>query len=744
MNNLKNISIDIQHNKITVFAGVSGSGKTSLVFDTIACEAMRQLYDAFPLYIRNRMPYYPRAKADEIINLTATVVVDQKVGRGDDRSTVGTMTEISPLIRLLFSRFASGGARTSKFFSFNDPEGMCPNCMGIGRTVEFNMAKILDKNKSLNEGAIDFPGFSTNSYQWQMYANSGVLDPDMPLKEYSEDEWEFFMHGRDRIVDIRNNTGHVWDSSYKLTYEGFADRLDRLYLKKARKKGESGESNLSAYTNEALCSECGGKRLNSAALSYRYHGKNIWDIGEMEAEALLDFLKSVEASGEKELLKNIILRLECVNDIGLGYLNLNRPSGTLSAGEAQRLKIVRHLGSALTGVTYIFDEPSMGLHPRDVSRLNKIMVRLKERGNTVLIVEHHEEMMKMADEIIELGPSAGEKGGEVIFRGTYDELKKTDTPTGRWLRGGYGLNACKRSRTAEGYIKIEHCRKNNLKDISVSVPKNALTVITGVSGAGKTTLAIEEICARFKNATAITQSPIGTNLRSNPASYVGIMDDIRKLFAAANKTRPSLYSFNSKGACPVCGGKGITTTEMAYMDPVTVVCEACRGTRYNKEALSGRFNGKTIVDVLDMTVDEALEFFGTARIHSKLRTLQDVGLGYLRLGQPTSVLSGGECQRLKLSAHISDKNGIFVLDEPTSGLHGKDVALLNGLIKKLTNNGNTVIVAEHHADIILAADHLIELGPEGGSRGGNVMFEGSPSRSRNLTVGGARRDLIHE
>lgn len=726
-NNLKKISLKIPHNRITVFCGVSGSGKTSLVFDTVAAEAMRQLYDTFPLYVRNRMPYYPRPKAEEIKNLTTAVVIDQKIAFGDARSTVGTITETSPLLRLLFSRFSSGEEKTSKAFSFNDPEGMCPVCMGIGMTTKFDYDRILDRSKSLNQGAIMFPGFMKDSYQWQMYANSGVLDPDKPLEKYSEKEWDFFLHGKDHIVDIKNNTGHVWDSSYKLTYEGFADRLDRLYLKKAHKVNGNGENSLQKFTTETVCPACNGKRLNEKALSCMYNGYSIWDMGELEIDALVEFLKDCNTGKENELVLRILSRLKTIQDIGLGYLNLNRGSCTLSGGETQRLKMVRYLGSSLTGMTYIFDEPSIGLHPKDITRLNSILMRLKERGNTILIVEHDEEIMKIADEIVEIGPEAGKNGGKIIFQGRFEDLKKASTPTGKWLRGEYSRNGNlkKFSKNKEGWISLEHCRMHNLKDISVKIPENALTVVTGAAGAGKTTLAVGELCGRFPKAVAITQSPIGTNIRSNPASYIGIMDDIRKLFAAENKTKPSLYSFNSKGACPVCSGKGTVTTEMAYMDPVTLPCEACGGTRYNKEALKGKFKGKTIVEVLDMTVDEAMGFFEAGKIRSKLGMLKDVGLGYLRLGQPTSALSGGECQRIKLAAHMSEKNGIYILDEPACGLHGKDIALLNILLRKLADNGNTVIVAEHRYDVILNADYIIDLGPEAGRHGGEVLFEGA-------------------
>lgn len=734
-NNLKKLDLDIEHNKITVFVGVSGSGKTSLVFDTIAAESMRQLYDTFPLYIRNRMPYYPRPKVEDIKNLTTAVVIDQRTAFGDVRSTVGTITEISPLLRLLFSRFASDEEKTSKAFSFNDTEGMCPECMGIGRITRFNPDKILDKKKSLNEGAIMFPGFMKDSYQWQLYANSGKLDADKPLSNYTKEEWEFFLHGKDLIVDIHNNTGHVWDDSYKLTYEGFADRLDRLYLKKT----QNGKGNLHEFTEEAICPKCCGRRLNAAALACKYHGYSIWDLQEMDVDALIGFLSEIAVSDETYLIQKIVHRLVTVRNIGLGYLNLNRISNTLSRGEMQRLKIVRYLESSLTGVTYIFDEPSIGLNAKDVKRLNSVIVGLKARGNTVLIVEHSKEMMKIADEIVEIGPEAGAKGGRICFRGTYEELKRADTPTGRWLRGEYTetRRAAGKITNTTQWLTAEHCNKHNLKDISVRIPKNMLTVVTGVSGAGKTTLAVEEIKERYPDATVITQSPIGTNVRSNPASYIGIMDGIRKLFAAENKTSPSLYSFNSKGACPVCGGKGTITTEMAYMDPVTTLCESCGGAKYNKKALEGRLKGKSIVEVLDMTVDEAAVFFENKKIKEKLETVQNVGLGYLRLGQSTTELSGGECQRIKLAAHMNGKNGIYIMDEPAGGLHGKDIALLRRLLWKLTENGNTVIVAEHQEDIIEAADYVVLLGPKGGKCGGELLFEGLPWEMKKAENGGA-------
>ncbi len=715
-NNLKNISLDIPRGKIVAFVGVSGSGKTSLVFDTIASESMRQLYETFPPYVRNRMPYYQAPKADEICNLTTAIVIDQKAYGSDVRSTVGTMTDISPILRMLFSRYSDRPAGSSSAYSFNDPSGMCPVCSGLGRTVRFDIDKVLDMEKSLNEGAILLPGFQVGTYQWQMYANSKKFDNDKPLKRYTKEEMDFFLHGSGLIVEIKNTTGQVWDSSYNLTYEGLLDRIDRLYLKQTKKTASKAAVNLiHNFTNECECPCCHGTRLKPEALESKIGGYSIWDM--------VSVLQNITDPKMKKVTDKIIVRLKDIDHIGLGYLSLNRVSSTLSGGETQRLKIVRHLGSSLVDITYIFDEPSAGLHPRDVIRLNTLLKQLKDRGNTVLVVEHNRDVIEIADEVIEIGPKAGCGGGNIMFQGNLETLMEADTPTGRWFREPVPIN--KNPRKIKNFLTLRDCTMNNLKNLNVNIPTHVLTAITGIAGSGKSSLVCGELPRQYPDAIHISQSPVGSNSRSNPASYIGIMDEIRKLFAAASKKSAAWFSYNSKGACPICKGKGIVMTELAFMDPVTVECEACGGTRYNQEALSCKFQGKSIAEVLEMTVAEALDFFDTPKIVNKLEVLREVGLDYLTLGQPTSTLSGGECQRIKLAAHLKSSNRIYVMDEPAAGLHGSDIRLLMKLLNRLVDNGNTVIVVEHRYDVIFQADWIIDMGPSGGAKGGEILFEGT-------------------
>ncbi|MGI6212897.1 MAG: ATP-binding cassette domain-containing protein [Anaerovoracaceae bacterium] len=723
-NNLKRVDVTIPKGKVVAFVGVSGSGKSSLAFDTIAVESMRQLNETFPAYVRNRMPYYPAPKVDSIENLTPAIVIDQRPFTGNSRSTVGTMTDISAMMRLWFSRCADHEIGTSSAYSFNDPSGMCPVCSGLGKTIQFDMEKVLDTDRSLNEEAIRMPGFRKGSYQWQMYANSGLFDNDKKLRDYTEEEWQEFLHGENRIVEIHNTTGKIWDDSYNLTYEGLKDRIERLYLKKVGKNVSKAAANiLKNFTKEEVCPCCGGMRLRREALESRIMGRNIHEMGEMEITDLIDFLEQYEDPKGLEICGKILKSLRDIRDIGLGYLNLNRISSTLSGGEAQRLKIVRHLSSSLVGMTYIFDEPSIGLHPHDVKRLNKLILRLKARGNTVILVEHDRNVIQIADEIIEMGPCAGSKGGQIIYQGNYNGLLKANTPTGKWLRQKINLNLipCE----PHGSLHLEHCSRNNLKDFSLDIPKGVLTVVTGLAGSGKTSLACGELIEQYPEAIHISQSPAGSNSRSNPASYVGILDEIRKLFAKESGEKPGLFSFNSAGACPVCKGQGVVTTEMAFMDPITTTCEACGGSRYNKKALSYRYCGKTISEVMELTVEDAVDFFDSEKIQTHLSQLIEVGLGYLTLGQPVSTLSGGENQRLKLAAHLKSRSGIYVMDEPTTGLHGYDIRQLIKLLDRLVENGNTVIVVEHDPDLICHADWVIDLGPEAGKNGGELLFEGT-------------------
>ena len=557
-------------------------------------------------------------------------------------------------------------------------------------------------------------------------ANSGFLDPEKKLEDYSAQEWQDFLHGSGRIVDIHNTTGRVW-GDYQLTYEGFLDRITRLYLKRdANALSKSGQRILRDFTERCVCPMCHGARLNAVALGSRLAGRNIAEMGELEVSELIPVLKTITNPVGVPLVCKIVRVLEGIENMGLGYLSLNRSSVTLSGGEAQRLRMVRHLGSSLTGLTYIFDEPTSGLHPKDAARLSDLLLRLRDRGNTVLVVEHNRQIIRIADQVIDLGPGAGRNGGQVLFQGTPGALLHADTPTAHSLRRRDRLNRA--PRTLSGWLEIAHARLHNLKDVSVRIPQGVLTVVSGLAGSGKSSLACGELLRQHPDAVHISQAPIGTTSRSNPATYIGVMDEIRRLFARANGVEAARFSYNSKGACPACEGRGVIKTEMAFMDPVTIPCEACQGSRYSASTLRYLYQGKNILEVLSMTVDEAMEFFDTPKVWEKLRVLRAVGMGYLTLGQPTSTLSGGECQRMKLASHLNGQNGLYILDEPAVGLHGQDVARLLEVLDDLTRRGNTIVVIEHHLDVIAHADWVIDMGPEGGKRGGQVLFSGTPEQ----------------
>lgn len=727
-NNLKNIGLRIPKGEMVVFTGVSGSGKSSLVFDTIAVEAMRQLNETFPLYIRNRMPHYEPPKVEKIDGLTTAIVIDQRHSAGNIRSTVGTMTDLQPLLRLLFSRWGEPSAGASSAYSFNDPQGMCDQCSGLGKTIRFDFDKVLDTSKSLNQGAILFPGHQTGTYQWMLYANSGFFDPDKPLEQFSDQEWQDLLHGSGVNVPIQSQKGKkgIWES-YHLSYEGLQDRIERLYLKRdLNSLSKNNKKIIQEFTRELECPECSGARLQQKALDSRIRGRNIWELGEMEVSDLIEFLEGLKIQEAKTLLRQLLEGLSGMAELGLEYLNLNRPSVSLSGGEAQRLKLVRHLGSSLVGLTYIFDEPSAGLHPKDVNRLNRILLRLRDRGNSILVVEHDRDVIRMADQVVDMGPLAGRKGGAVVFQGTLEALLEQDTLTARWMKREVPVKA--NPRPWRDKLLIENASLHNLKDITLEIPEKVLTVVTGVSGSGKTSLICGELLKQYPKVIHINQAPVGNTSRSNPATYLGIMDEIRRIFGRENGVDPGLFSFNSEGACEGCGGKGVRTTEMAFMDPVTVPCEVCGGTKYSPRILDYTWEGLTILDVLALTVVEAIDVFQEPKIQNKLKMLEQVGLGYITLGQPTATLSGGESQRLRLAAHLKAKNSIYAMDEPSTGLHGADTEVLMKLLNRLVDNGNTVIVAEHDPDIVRQADWIIELGPAGGKNGGWVLFEGLPSR----------------
>jgi len=722
-NNLKDVSLRIPKEKIVVFTGVSGSGKSSIVFDTIAVESQRQLNETFTWFIRNRLPKHERPDADVIDDLSTAIVVDQKPIGGNSRSTVGTMTDIHSVLRVLFSRYGEPSAGEATAYSFNDPHGMCPECDGLGRVVRLDLDKLLDTSKSLNQGAIDFPQVAVGTWQWGLYARSGLFDPDKPLREFTEDEWELLLHGKGFKLKSGN------------TYQGLADRFERLWIN--RDLSSLSDKNREAavrVTTERTCPLCEGARLCQAALATRVDGHTIADLCRMEISDLIEVLGRVRGAGAEAVAATAVTRLRRLEEIGLGYLSLDRETSTVSGGEGQRLKVVRHLGSSLTGMTYIFDEPSVGMHPRDVGRLNALLRQLRDRGNSVLVVEHDPDVIRVADHVIDMGPGAGTGGGQIVFEGTVAELERADTPTGIALRRGTGIKDGFRAPT--GWLTVTADGVHNLKDVTARFPTGVLSAVTGVAGSGKSTLVSRVLVAAHPEAIVVDQSAIAASRRSSPATYLGMMDPIRRLFAEASGADAGLFSFNSKGACPECDGNGLIVTDLAYMDPVTTRCPACGGGRYRPEALAHTLRGQTIVDVLAMTAEEALAFFtardagdgaGVAKIVSRLRTLNEVGLAYLGLGQPLSTLSGGERQRVKLALRLRETGAVYVLDEPTTGLHMADVDTLVALMDRLVDAGNTVIVIEHNLDVVKRADWIIDLGPGGGKHGGRVIFSGTPA-----------------
>jgi excinuclease UvrABC ATPase subunit len=743
-NNLKNLDIRIPKGKLVVFTGVSGSGKSSLVFDTIAVEAMRELNGMFPPHVRNRLPSYEAPKAELIDQLTAPIVIDQKPFTGGVRSTVGTMTDLSPLLRLLFSRCGQPIAGSSGAYSFNSPDGMCRACGGLGRIVKLDVERVLDTSRSLNDGAILLPGHGVGTYQWMLYANSGLYDPNKPLDEFNEKEWNDLLHGSGVNVTIQSRRGKgIW-RSYDLSYEGLVDRIERLYLKRdINSLNKTGQKIAKECTREQVCPSCSGRRLNDAALNSRIRGYNIAEMGDLEIPDLMGVLDGVDDPIGRPVVRKLKLGLKRIADMSLDYLSLNRVASTLSGGESQRLKMVRNLASSLVRLTYFFDEPSAGLHPKDVSQLIHLLFRLRDRGNSVLVVEHDKDVILAADQVVDLGPRAGRFGGTLMFQGAVAELSQQKTLTAEYLRSRKEVKRAPRQAT--GVLSIKSASLHNLKGFSLEIPKGVMTVVTGVAGSGKSSLVCGELLRQYPDTTHISQAPIGTSSRSTPATYIGIMDDIRRMFAKANGVDAGLFSYNSKGACPACHGKGVVLAEMAFMDPVAVVCEMCRGNRYNDEALTCRLEGQSILDVLNMTVDDAKEFFEASKIVRRLERLAQVGMNYVTLGQPTSTLSGGECQRVKLASHLRSRGGIYALDEPAAGLHGSDIEMLMRLLNQLVDHGNTVVIVEHDLDIVRQADWVVDMGPGGGRRGGRVLFEGIPqellSCRDSATADYLRRDI---
>jgi excinuclease ABC A subunit len=720
-NNLRDVSLVIPKNVITVFVGVSGSGKSSIVFDTVAVEAQRQLNATFPWFIRNQLPRYERPHVDAVENLTTPVMVDQRPLGGNARSTVGTVTDVYAMLRVLFARHGGPGADHPSLYSFNDPRGMCPECEGLGRALRPDPDLMLDRTKSLDEGAILVPGYPVGSPGWQFYARYEGLDPAKKLNRYTAAEMRTLLHGGEGTVEIAFRNG----KTQRLRYEGLVENFVRRNLKRdTGTLSEKTRATAQRFISEGPCPACDGDRLNAAALGTRIDGRNIADWCRMQISDLVGLLGGIADRPASAMIHVIRTALERISAIGLGYLSLDRATPTLSGGEGQRLKLVKHLGSDLTGLTYIFDEPSVGLHPRDVGRLGDLLRALRDKGNTVLVVEHDPDVIEIADHVVEVGPRAGAHGGEVVFEGTVDQLRAAGTVTGLALgRAGEVKRAYRRPT---GLLPIRDASLHNLKSVSVDIPAGVLTVVTGVAGSGKSSLISGVFRSIHPDAVFVDQSPIPTSSRSTPATYLGLLDPVRKLFAKANGVDAGLFSFNSAGACEECQGRGVLITEIAYLDPITTHCESCDGRRFSEAVLAYRLRGASIADVLEMSAEAAAEFFAEPAVRTRLRALIDTGLGYLGLGQSLSTLSGGERQRIKLADRLAGTGDVYILDEPTTGLHLSDLGTLLDLLNGMVDRGNTVVVVEHNPAVVEQADWVIDLGPDGGRNGGEIVFAGTP------------------
>ncbi|MFD7740269.1 excinuclease ABC subunit UvrA [Streptomyces sp. MJM8645] len=747
-NNLKDVSVELPKRRLTVFTGVSGSGKSSLVFDTIAAESQRLINETYSAFVQGFMPTQARPEVDVLEGLTTAIIVDQQRMGADPRSTVGTATDANAMLRILFSRLGQPHIGSPKAFSFNVPSisgagavtverggktvkerrsfsitgGMCPRCEGRGSVSDIDLTQLFDDTKSISEGAITIPGWKTDSW-WTVgiYANSGFLDPDKPIRKYTKKEMQDFLHREPTKVKV---------NGVNLTYEGLIPKIQKSMLTKDR---DALQPHIRAFVDRAVtftaCPDCGGTRLSEAARSSLIGGTSIADACAMQISDLAAWVRDLDEPAVAPLLGTLRHTLDSFVEIGLGYLSLDRPSGTLSGGEAQRVKMIRHLGSALTDVTYVFDEPTTGLHPHDIQRMNELLLRLRDKGNTVLVVEHKPETIAIADHVVDLGPGAGTAGGSVCFEGTVEGLRSSGTVTGRHFDDRAAVR--KAVREPNGTLEIRGATANNLRDVDVDIPLGVLTVITGVAGSGKSSLVHGSI-PKGAGVVSVDQGAIRGSRRSNPATYTGLLEPIRKAFAKANGVKPALFSANSEGACPNCNGAGVVFTDLAMMAGVASTCEECEGKRYDASVLEYHLGGRDISEVLAMPVTEAEEFFGTgeARIpaaHRILANLADVGLGYLSLGQPLTTLSGGERQRLKLATHMAEKGGVYVLDEPTTGLHLADVEQLLGLLDRLVDSGKSVIVIEHHQAVMAHADWIIDLGPGAGHDGGRIVFEGTPA-----------------
>ncbi|MBI4939873.1 MAG: excinuclease ABC subunit UvrA [Actinobacteria bacterium] len=716
-NNLRGVDVDIPKRRLTVFTGVSGSGKSSLVFGTVAAESQRLINETYSAFLQNFMPNLARPDVDALRNLSAAIVIDQERMGANARSTLGTATDAYSMLRVVFSRLGTPHAGPSNVFSFNDPAGMCPQCEGSGRVSTLDVDAMVDRDRSLNEGAILLPGYAVDSWQWRIFAASGYFDLDVPLRDWTPEQWSRFLEGPSTKVSV---------AGVNLTYEGLLDRFRRQVLSK---DVDSLQPHVRAVVDRvatfAVCGACGGARLNERALASLVHGRSIAECAAMQVSDLAQWLAVLDEPSVAPMVENLRGTLAGLVEIGLGYLSLDRESGTLSGGEAQRVKMVRHLGSALTDITYVFDEPTAGLHPHDVQRMNELLQRLRDKGNTVLVVEHKPEVIAVADHVVDLGPGAGRAGGQVVYEGDVAGLHVSGTVTGKHLERRQELKTD--VRTPTGALRIEHATLHNLRDVTVDVPLGVLVAVTGVAGSGKSSL-IHGCLPRVDGLEIVDQGAIRGSRRSNPATYTGLLDPVRKAFAKANGVRPALFSANSEGACPECKGLGMIYTDLAFVAGVASVCEVCDGRRFTAEVLGYRLRGRTIDDVFGMSVAEAREFFEEKPVRAVLDSLDDVGLGYVTLGQPLTSLSGGERQRLKLAIHLAGTaTRVVVLDEPTTGLHMADVDGLVGLLDQMVDRGRSVIVIEHNLDVVARADWVVDLGPGAGHDGGLVVCAAPPA-----------------
>lgn len=719
-NNLQNISLRIPKQRITVFTGVSGSGKSSLVFGIIAAESQRQLNENYSAFVRHRLPHYGQPQADSLKNLPASIVIDQKPLGGNARSTVGTVTDIQPLLRLLFSRAGQPFVGYANAFSFNHPQGMCPECEGLGLVDQLDLSRLFDRRKSLNQGAINFPTFAPGTFRWKRYVCSGLFDNDMPLHDYSEAQWQTLLYADDLAVQAPLPG---WPATAR--YQGVVPRLRRAYLDhEPRRLSQAEREGLAHVITRQICPGCGGARLNPAILSCRIQGKSIADCAAMDVADLLPFIRNINIAAVASVVAAITERLAQMVAIGLGYLSLARATASLSGGESQRVKMVRHLGSSLADIAYIFDEPSVGLHPSDVRQLNMLLCRLRDKGNTVLVVEHDPDVIAIADHVVDIGPRAGSAGGNVVYQGSYAGLRQADTLTGRCLEQRPTLKRSLRQPT--GQLPLCDQSLHSLQRVNVSFPTGVLTVVTGVAGSGKSTLVNHLLPRAYPHAVLIDQRALAASRRSSIISYLGALEPLRAQFARSSGRPISLFSNNGQGACPICKGLGLVQTDLAFMDNVEMPCDACDGTGFTAAARAVLWQGLNIAQALALSVAAAAQRFAAdAAIAMPLQRLAQVGLGYACVGQRLNTLSGGERQRLKLAASLGGVHPLYVFDEPTSGLHMADVARLLAVFDDLTAQGSTVIVVEHNLDVIAHADWLVEMGPGAGKQGGQVIFSGT-------------------